>query len=82
MGQLMARRTNVLYLPGSTDARESWWQEQARQEREAIESRGGTVTDQQLIQWGPDPRIETDYEEPVKDLDGPGNAETSERGVL
>lgn len=58
----MALRTTVLYLPGSTDKPEAWWQEQGRQERLAIQSRFGTVTDQQLIQWGSDPRIETDYE--------------------
>ncbi len=57
----MARRTTVLYLPGSVDKPEAWWQERGRQERVAIKARGGTVTDQQLIQWGPDPRVETDY---------------------
>lgn len=61
----MARRTTILYLPGSTDAQESWWQDQARQEREAVEADGGTIIDQQLIQWSSDPRIETDYEEAV-----------------
>ncbi len=59
----MARRTTVLHLPGSADARESWWQEQARFERNTIEASGGTISGQALIQWGPDPRIETDYEE-------------------
>lgn len=59
----MARRTTVLYLPGSIDKREPWWKEQARQEREAVQARGYTVIDQRLIQWGSDPRIETDYEE-------------------
>ena len=58
----MARRITVLYLPGSTDARETWWQEQARWERETVEANGGTVSSQALIQWGSDPRIETDYE--------------------
>ena len=61
----MARRTTVLYLPGSGDKPEAWWQLKARWERDSIEARGGTVTEQQLIQWGPDPRVETDYEEAV-----------------
>ena len=58
----MTERTATLYLPGSTDASESFWEEQARWERLAIEDRGGTVTNQ-TIHYDHDPRIETDFDE-------------------
>ncbi len=58
----MARRTTTLYVHrGSTGATEAWWDEQKMWERRSVEARGGTVTEQRVIQWGSEPRIETDY---------------------
>jgi len=56
------KRTTVLYLPKeSKDWPEAEWDEAARWERLALEDRPAVVNGQRKIQWGSDPRIETDY---------------------
>ncbi len=58
------KRTTVLYLPKeSRDWPEEEWDEAARWERQALEDRPAVVNAQRKIQWGSDPRIETDYTE-------------------
>lgn len=56
------KRTAVIYMqPESKDWPEADWDEAARWERLALEDRGAVVNDQRKIQWGAEPRIETDY---------------------
>lgn len=60
------KRTIVRYLPPkSKDWPEDRWKEEARWERENVAERPAVVTDQRLIQWGAEPRIETDFEATV-----------------
>ncbi len=60
------KRTAVIYLQTeSKDWPEAEWDEAARWERLALEDRGAVVNDQRKIQWGSDPRIETDYTIPI-----------------
>lgn len=57
------KRTLVRYLPKeSINWSEARWDREAAVESDGIIARSAaTVTDQRKIQWGPDPRIETDF---------------------